>query len=115
MNQANRPPRQPGRFRPASSGGLASKAKCTGRAAALAARWHIKELNSLADLNKATPALPAYPFEGPPITFLYPWWSSTPVTGGSGAAWAIDFYSGEARQNVGTPGNVRLVRNVVVQ
>jgi Protein of unknown function (DUF1566) len=73
---------------------------------------NIKELNSLTDREQFVPPVLAYTF-GDKAPYTLPswrWWSSTPVTDGGGAAWAIEFSAGFMQDVLGEPGVVRLVR-----
>jgi hypothetical protein len=111
-----------GRTLVAGTGTCTGTALLTDWAGALAAAnaagcgWrlpNIKELNSLADRQQLVPPTLAYSFgdRGPYTLPSYRWWSSTPVTGGSGAAWAIDFNAGFMQDVLGDTGVVRLVRD----
>ncbi len=73
---------------------------------------NIKELNSLIDRTQQTPPSLAYTF-GDKAPYTLPserWWSNTPVTGGNGAAWAINVDAGFMNQVIDGTGVVRLVR-----
>jgi Protein of unknown function (DUF1566) len=111
-----------GRTLVAGTGTCAGTALLTDWAGALAAAnaagngWrlpNIKELNSLTDREQFVPPTLAYTFgDKAPYTLpSYRWWSSTPVTGGGGAAWAIEFSAGFMEDVLADTGVVRLVRN----
>ena len=85
--------------------------RATAQASSTGKAWrlpNIKELSSIADKSRTSPAIDTTAFPGTPSNWF---WSSSPNVGHSGGAWVVDFNNGYVDDFYrGLNYRVRLVR-----